>query len=226
MKYMKGLLQSKRFRTNLYKWLFMYTGVMMLLITVITYSKYISSFTLKDSARSTKFNIAVDYLNCDQIEDNESCSLGFYRPTSEIKYGFTLSKEIEVKTILALSIRIHNDFKMNSLTINDIKYNLNYNEDSTKLISLSQGEEKYVAVHDISIGKDIIILPTQEKLIINDIHSYTLSSIVAPNTNYIDKYQVAIKYNGDDIDYLEEHNYNKDNGYAISVDYSAKQTSE
>lgn len=223
---MKGLLQSKRFRTNLYKWLFMYAGVIMLLITVITYSKYISSFTESDAARPTKFNITVDYLDCKQLEDNDSCSLGIYRPTSEIKYAFNLTKEVEVKTILALSIKVHEDFKTNSLSIDDVKYVLNYNEDKTKIISLSKGEEKYMAVHDVNINKDVIMLPTQEKLIINNIHSYTLSSVVKPDTYDVTKYQVAIKYNGDDIDYMEEHTYNKDNGYAIRVDYSAKQTSE
>ena len=39
---MKGLLHSKRFKENLYRWLFMYVGVIALLTTVITYSKYVT----------------------------------------------------------------------------------------------------------------------------------------------------------------------------------------
>ena len=56
---MKGLLQSKIFRKNLKKWLCMYVGALLLLTTVVTYSKYISKYNVDDDARITKFDVTV-----------------------------------------------------------------------------------------------------------------------------------------------------------------------
>lgn len=112
---MKGLLHSKRFKTNLYKWLFMYAGVMMLLITVITYSKYISSLSGEDASRATKFDVRVNTLNC-LISDEENvntCEQGSFRPTSKIKYYFSVdTTDIEVNTFLVLDIWLDSDFEL------------------------------------------------------------------------------------------------------------------
>ena len=59
---MKGLLQSKRFKKNLGKWVFMYVICMGIFTTVITYSKYISNMLDDDdSARVSKFNVGLKY---------------------------------------------------------------------------------------------------------------------------------------------------------------------
>ena len=112
---MKGLLHSKRFRNNLYKWLFMYVGVMLLLITVITYSKYISSLGGEDTSRATKFEVKVNTLNC-LISDEENvntCEKGKFRPTSKIKYYFSVdTSKIEVNAFLVLDVWLDSDFEL------------------------------------------------------------------------------------------------------------------
>ena len=102
---MKGLLHSKKFRTNLYKWLFMYVGVMLLFTTVITYSKYISSMDGNDEARPAKFIIKVEPLEC------ANCNLTAYRPTSKIEQDFQINlEELEVTTDLELTITVDKDY--------------------------------------------------------------------------------------------------------------------
>lgn len=116
---MKGLLHSKRFRKNLYKWLFMYAGVMLLLTTVVTYSKYMTSQTMGDSARVTKFNVKINFneeSGC--INDNyeNTCETKNYRPTEEIVYNFTVdTSELEVTTDLAVTVKVKDDFDFISL---------------------------------------------------------------------------------------------------------------
>lgn len=105
MKNMKGLLHSKKFKTNLYKWLFMYVGVMLLFTTVITYSKYISSMDGDDEARPARFIVKVEPLEC------TNCNLTAYRPTSKIEQNFQINlEELEVTTDLELTITVDNDY--------------------------------------------------------------------------------------------------------------------
>ena len=108
---MKGLLHSKKFRRNLYKWLFMYVGCIALLTTVVTYSKYMSTFQSSDTARVAKFNVEVKSNEiCDDI-NTEYCNKETYRTTSYIDYYFTVdTTELEVKTQLYLTLYIHNNF--------------------------------------------------------------------------------------------------------------------
>lgn len=107
---MKGLLHSKVFRTNLYKWLFMYIGVLGLLTTVITYSKYISSLQSDDTARVAKFNVYATY---DGVCSGSVgvCDNGDYRPTNDISYYFTIdTTDLEVYTLLVTNITIKDSF--------------------------------------------------------------------------------------------------------------------
>lgn len=95
---MKGLLHSKKFRTNLKKWLFMYVGVMVLLTTVVTYSKYISSTLYSDEAKIDEFDLNITQVACPIIEDETPavCNAEFgsnssvCRPTSVVASCFTL----------------------------------------------------------------------------------------------------------------------------------------
>ena len=56
---MKGLLRSKRFRHNLYKWVTMYVGVMLLFTVVVTYSRYMSSLEGSDQAKVARFEVGI-----------------------------------------------------------------------------------------------------------------------------------------------------------------------
>ena len=96
---MKGLLHSKRFKENLYRWLFMYVGVIALLTTVITYSKYVTQLIpTEEKARPAKFDVEI--ANTDSAGNDctkvESVTTGIYRPTSEIKYYFKIKADLEV----------------------------------------------------------------------------------------------------------------------------------
>lgn len=97
---MKGLLHSKKFKSNLRKWLCMYVGVMMLLTTVITYSKYISSMLVEDNSEPNKFELNITPVACPVIEVDtppvcnssipDSMSTSTCRPTSIIASCFTV----------------------------------------------------------------------------------------------------------------------------------------
>ena len=113
---MKGLLHSKTFQRKLYKWLFMYVGILLLLTTVITYSKYISRLMSSDTARPAKFDISVVPNNCtDEESDGVHCNIGKYRPTGNIDYYFTLKSDSEVKTDIFLTIALNKRFKLVSI---------------------------------------------------------------------------------------------------------------
>lgn len=119
---MKGLLQSKRFRTNLYKWLFMYVGVMLLLTSVITYSKYMTSMETNEESRVAKFEVGIDYMKCESItttndtEPKQICNAGYFRPTSDIKYYFTVdTTQIETDALFLLDIYVNNHFTLTGL---------------------------------------------------------------------------------------------------------------
>lgn len=137
---MKGLLHSKRFRENLYRWLFMYVGVIGLLTTVITYSKYMTELISDtDSSRPATFKADIKYTDAqgNPCVDGIKCTTGIYRPTSEIKYYFTLETEFEVLADLYLTTRIKesevDNFEIVSIknvtadtevTVNDKRYTL------------------------------------------------------------------------------------------------------
>ena len=114
---MKGLLHSKRFKQNLAKWLFMYVGVMLLLTTVVTYSRYISSMHTKEDARPAQFDVAIEYDKNNLVcEDLTNCFSGTFRPTSKLEYTFTVdTTKIEVNTDFVLTVTLHEDFKIESL---------------------------------------------------------------------------------------------------------------
>ncbi len=113
---MKGLFHSKRFRKNLGKWLFMYVGIMILLTTVITYSKYVSKLMATDSARPAKFDVSVAAQNCtDPTSDGIHCNIGKNRATKTIDYYFKLNTNLEVKTNLFLTIMVNQRFTLEKI---------------------------------------------------------------------------------------------------------------
>ena len=119
---MKGLLHSKRFKENLYRWLFMYVGVIALLTTVITYSKYVTQLIpTEEKALPAKFDVEI--ANTDSAGNDcrkvECVTTGIYRPTSEIKYYFKFKADLEVSAEILLLVRINeayrDDFKIVSV---------------------------------------------------------------------------------------------------------------
>ena len=118
---MKGLLQSKIFRKNLKKWLCMYVGALLLLTTVVTYSKYISKYNVDDDARITKFDVTVknienENLTCTGEIDKLDCTTkDTYRPTTKIPYEFVVTPNFEVNTLLATTIYVPASFNIERL---------------------------------------------------------------------------------------------------------------
>lgn len=104
---MKGLLHSKKFRNNLRKWLCMYVGVILLLTTVVTYSKYISKFQGNSASNTAKFQIELEPINVD-----ESTHL----ITDSLTYTFYVDvTNVDVKANLKLLTFVDSSF-----TIEDI----------------------------------------------------------------------------------------------------------
>lgn len=126
---MKKLLQNKRFRINLYKWLSMYICVMAVFTTVVTYSKYISNMGTDEYARVANFEIGIDFNNCpsDKLTvtpnaDNTSvhtCDMGTFRPTSVLPYQFLVdSTKLEADATLVVTLRVSSLFEIVELKNN------------------------------------------------------------------------------------------------------------
>lgn len=116
---MKGLLQSKRFKQNLYKWLFMYVGVLLLLATVITYSRYIANLLgSNEDARPARFHVKVEPVGCNAI--NKSCNTGAYLFDDEIPYEFQVdTSELEANADLVITVTAHDDFEITEILKDD-----------------------------------------------------------------------------------------------------------
>ena len=148
---MKGLLHSKIFKKNLAKWFVMYLGVISLLTTIITYSKYMSEMQFSDNARVAKFNVKILPNDCTNINNENVCNSGIVRPTSNLTYSFNVdTSELEVKTEFALTIYIDSNF---TGTISSLKHpDVNYN--SKGLVQLGINEyNMYVISETIEAGE-------------------------------------------------------------------------
>ena len=143
---MKGLLHSKKFRRNLYKWVIMYVGVIVLLTTVITYSKYVSQMMADDEARVAKFDIQVTANECASSDENSiNCNSGTFRPTQEITYYFTLDANTEVKTDIFMTIVLNERFKLKKIEEQkeESLETVSYTENGSKMIDVGDSPEKY-----------------------------------------------------------------------------------
>lgn len=109
---MKGLLHSKTFRENLYKWLILYVGIMLLLTTVITYSRYISKFHGEgDKADAARFHIEIKELNCRNSKTGGSCNLDSYWATEPIEYYFLVdTTDVDISATEFITIKLHSNF--------------------------------------------------------------------------------------------------------------------
>lgn len=117
---MKELLKSKLFKRNLRKWLFMYIAVIALFTSVVTYSKYVSSFMSNDEARVTKFNVKITALDENGNICNDSCYNKTYTINDDFKFYFAIdTSEIEVETDLYVTVNVDENFEMISLRKKD-----------------------------------------------------------------------------------------------------------
>lgn len=110
---MKGLLHSKKFKNNLFKWIFMYIMTIGLFTSVVTYSKYISNMNSNATTRVALFDASITYDGiCSGTLENERCDIGKFRPTSNISYYFTVdNRNLEVSTIFLTRITVLEAFK-------------------------------------------------------------------------------------------------------------------
>ncbi len=211
---MKALFQNKKFRKNLYKWLFMYIGVMSLTTTVITYSKYISSFKSEDSARVAKFDISVEptKITCTdgevESEVKKICNMGVIRPTAPFDYYFDIdTTNMEVKTNLIVTIYVNSNFKLISDNPDggELVYNL-YD------IDIAGKVNNKVPLH--TYDSNISINGKSDKYTI-----YTTNVIeILPGQGSKKSYKLSLKYAGDVNNVATEKLYD-----VVFVGYSAKQ---
>lgn len=120
---MKGLLHSKTFKKNLRKWLFMYVGTLCILTSVITYSKYMSSFSGNTEARTAKFNIKVEKLyKCDNKLTETSCQTEATRPLEKYDFYFKVdTTELEVSSLVVITTKANENLYGDAFKINKIE---------------------------------------------------------------------------------------------------------
>lgn len=211
---MKGLLQSKIFRKNLRKWLCMYVGALLLLTTVVTYSKYISKYNADEDARITKFDVTVknienENLTCTGEIDKLDCTTkDTYRPTTKIPYEFVVTPNFEVNTLLATTIYVPASFNIE--TLEEINGKVLYDEKENikdSSITISKLKDKNEKGEEVDTATIITIT---KKIDTDDII----------NSNTPKTYKITIKYNYDEETYLTA---DKENLSVIKIGYSATQ---
>lgn len=211
---MKGLLQSKIFRKNLRKWLCMYVGALLLLTTVVTYSKYISKYNADEDARITKFDVTVknienENLTCTGEIDKLDCTTkDTYRPTTKIPYEFVVTPNFEVNALLATTIYVPASFNIE--TLEEINGKVLYDEKENikdSSITISKLKDKNEKGEEVDTATIITIT---KKIDTDDII----------NSNTPKTYKITIKYNYDEETYLTA---DKENLSVIKIGYSATQ---
>ncbi len=209
---MKGLLQSKRFKKNFKKWLCMYVAAILMLTTVVTYSKYISSLGGTDRARITRFNVVIDNetkenYTCATVEEHISCLANDdlkYRPTKDLSYKFNVKPNVEVNTVIATTVYVPKDFEI--ISLKDKEGNDLYNKETstqTKEITLgtiTNNETGEITSNTITISDKI--------------------NVVQSSANDTKTYEVIVRYLYDEKKYSEAV---KEKVEVIKVGYSAIQ---
>ncbi len=155
---MKELLHSKGFKRNLRKWLFMYCGVMFVLTIVITYSRYISSKSVNDNARTAKFEVNVTYDSCSSknITGNVTCfdnTMTEARPADIVNFYYTVdTSNLEVATKMVTTIKINNKNTTDGKPYfsNFKLYNIDGNQEIP--VNITSSDDSITSVEDIMIG--------------------------------------------------------------------------
>ena len=107
---MGKLLHSKTFRNNLFRWLFLYVGVLVVITSVVTYSRYITKASMGDNARPARFEITVEKGQvCSKVSG--ICGIEAYKLYDELEYSFSVdTSNLEVLTQLIVNISVNDDF--------------------------------------------------------------------------------------------------------------------
>lgn len=106
---MKYLLHSRKFRSNLFKWIFCYVGTMLLFTAVVTYSRYITTQAANDQARVARFDVTVSKICYDKdSQDPDSCTnSGAFRAKRNNSFYFTVdTTKMEVTSIFVTRITL------------------------------------------------------------------------------------------------------------------------
>lgn len=186
---MKELLSSKKFKTNLFRWLFAYVGVLMLLTMVVTYSKYMTSLETKDESRPAMFvaNFKNEVLECQDGLGN-ACDTLEYRPTTPIEYSFSLDTTgTEVKTYMRTSIYVDKNFDIEALNLEN-GMSIDFTSDTIENGTIETIDDKKVYKFTDGTKAQIGFDTTLNK------KKITIEETILPRNGYKRNYTVTIKY--------------------------------
>ena len=213
---MGKLLHSKTFRSNLIKWIFLYVGALIVVTSVVTYSKYITQMTGTANARTAKFNIGVTQgTMCSTIANNHCGENLVYKPYDKIEYRFSVNTTgTEVTTDVVFRVNVDGNFKILSVSdgTNTVSTpGLGYDQILTDE-DLGTSQVSYLMVTDPGTGEI-----TDNHLNIVD----TCSKDDVINKTYI----VTIQYRRDQIVNAdtEAHIFDSSSNPVVKVEYSAEQ---
>lgn len=204
---MKGLLHSKVFKANLRKWLCMYVGVMLLLTSVVTYSKYISQMNHDDSSRVTKFNVEINktnksFKNCKDENGQDICPTEAVRPTSEMLFYFTVStEEVEVRADISITVQVAKQIAASNVELTEFFKNFKFDIYQVD----NKGQEKPVTLSSVTQN-------TRTKTF-----NLTVDPTIPNNGTY--KYVIKLKYD-ENVEFTNQNSINYD---MITIGYSARQ---
>lgn len=200
---MKGLLRSRRFKNNLKKWLCMYVGALLLLTTVVTYSKYMSKMNSIDEAKPANFSVDVSCMRCGESAGSEKYDSGLHRPNAPLTYYLKVDTAFDVVTDFYLFAYIHEDFDV--IRIEEVYLDENL---TTKTVIYDK--------EDISSKS---LKTARQKTQID-----LLDHVMITESNYKKYkeigYKFTVQYKG--TDFKELHSY-KDSKSIINIGYRADQ---
>ena len=212
MRYMGKLLHSKTFRQNLFKWTLMYISVLVIITTVITYSRFISSQTVEDTAKTAKFKVTITALDVCS-ETSGLCTLSSFKPYDTINYYFKVdTTELEVKSILDVTMHINNKFSFINLNEcvceEDECSSMNEYTCSTGITTTDETQEE----------DDNTSIKMSHTIILNGVES---SSQYRKGIKY---YKLGVRFNRDENGATDSTTIN--NEKVVWIDYHAEQVNE
>lgn len=218
---MVKLLHSKTFRNNLSKWFTIYICLILMLMTVVTYSRYITSQQGSDHTRTAKFSIKITK---DKVCSTTSSGLCYneedgdlpfaFKPYDTIEYYFNVdTSKLEVLSNLKVYVDVNPDFDIKYVALDDDSEKITFNN----TISTGEIDEDTTVKHISNIHEELEEGATKNNYI-------SLTRKITSENRGVKKYKVGVKYNGEN--YATAHNYNTDDKKAIIIHYNAEQVAE
>lgn len=193
-----GLLHSPTFRSNLIRWIILYIGVLCLITTVVTYSKYISTASGENHARTAKFKIDVEVGDICSTTSPDLCNLTSYKPYDTLEYNLKVdASEMEVTTDIVVNIYIDSEFKVISL----------YDVSTDELVTFNDASQT------------IVMQDGQELKYFNN--KITITGEASLTNQFLKNYKLNVKYIDEAtyVNYVTEHSYPE----FVKIEYSAIQ---